>query len=141
MGVSVPILTSTDNYILIHTDEHDADDAYEIAGTQTHVFPFSLIPLKENKFTVYQLKRGMQDGSLRMWFSGAPLDQVLFGRYDAFNPVFLLSNWAKEISLWDEEATSLPTGALTLAAGLTYYVNVHNMQASSNSYRLIFPKP
>jgi type III secretory pathway component EscS len=131
-------ISNTENYMVINQLDRVTNGIYQIISGIPQVFPFTVKPIIGTVITAAQVIAGMQDGSLVLWLSSTPLDQVLFTRYDWLNPVFVLRTSQHQIAIWDQNLSNIPNGSLALDPTLTYYINVKNNQAKTNTFKLIF---
>lgn len=124
-----------DNFIYHSSSEQSV---YLITVNKPHVFPFTIQSGGTITICIAQIMNGMQDGSLVSWFSSSPLDQTLFSKYSSFDPISVTHSRPRQITLWDNSANNLPANALSLPPNTTYYFNVKNNQAKTNTYKLSF---
>lgn len=126
------------NYILFNNVDRSVDGYYAIAGSTIHVFPFQILPSVGSEISIVQTAQNVQDLSMKAWFSRVPLDQQIFTDYDNLNPLYLLKS-IRKVTLWDVNMQNLVGEKLILDPNIAYYINVMNMQAAPNAYKLILP--
>ncbi len=133
--MAVPIFPLSDNYVIISTAS--PNDYYLITSNMPQVFPFLIQRSFGGSILIAQVAEGMQDGSLVAWLSTTPLGMPLYGQYNWLNPVFVVRNRPRMVTLYDQNIINLPPGALALDPTVIYFVNIKNNQAKSNAFKLI----
>jgi hypothetical protein len=134
-GQSIPLFPTNNNYTIIQTVS--ANNYYLITVNVPQVFPFLIQRKLGGSIFIAQAAPGMQDGSLEAWISTTPLGTPLFGQFDWPNPIFVLRNHPKMITLYDQNMPNLPPGALALDPTMIYFLNIKNNQAKRNAFKLI----
>jgi hypothetical protein len=133
-------MNRNNNYVLFDRNERVKDQCYNIPGGINHVFAFQIPKRRLSVLTVsaLQLDPPVQISSLHLWFSKTPLDDILFTSVSSLNPM-LITLREKTIELCDWRMTNMRLGPLMLNPTLVYYINIRNMQAAQNAYKLILP--
>lgn len=119
--------------------DRDQDGLYRIESGNVHIFPFQIPFMGEQVITMEQMMPGSQDWSINVWFTYQPYDGTIFRNIDNWDD-FRMSPVSTTFSVWDEgvEPSLIQDGSQTLAPGVTYYLNIRNLQNQTNGYRLLF---
>ena len=119
---------------IIPIESRDSFGQYIIGPGETHVFPFTFEFLGGLTIQSRHIQLNSQDFSLDLWVSGSPLDDLLLTRGLGH---IKLSRVHDDRLIRDELLKPSPDHeGLYLPSGITYYVNVKNLENRQNAYEL-----
>jgi hypothetical protein len=127
---------SLDIVTTIGLEDRDSFGQYEIQPGHTLVFPFIVPALGSTRILLQHTKQNSQDSSILAWITSAPLDGIQlelgFGR-------LRLSRAEQYYTIWDNFLRhGQDDDRLFLTNSRAYYLNIKNLQNSSNAFDLLF---